>query len=1032
MKVKFRKLTALILAAFVCASCLPRIFAYAEESGKNIYDDCADFSKVIAYSDGLTLDVVTEENKYAFDGDDTHIIRVTSEAEWLEYEVQDGGYFVFNTSFSPNETISHFTFEYTADGEAYTKFTPIITTDSVDGGKWIPVHYSLKKLPEEAKYIRITFGNIGGTPWSPCIESVELKTRNTSEIGFTDCVGTKYYNATTKLKNLDLVNGYSAAEFMPSGSITRAEFCQMVAKLLNIDESYDPAALQRVFGDVDSSYWGAGAIYALYGMGIVNGDENGSFNPEDSISFQDAVKIMVSALGYTVIANDIGGYPAGFMTEASRLRLLTDLDNVGYEDALCRGDAAILMNNALEVEIPSQTVFGNENYYMFSGENLLSKYHGIYEFKGEVTDVGGASVYADGSCKEGRFVLGDRSFAAGNLNALPYLGMNATVYAKQGASGDDYTALYIERDYDTNVTELDYNDYIRLENNSIYYDGGSGREQRIALSGDTKVIYNYKYQTRIGLIDELTFDCGYLKIIANNGKSSADYVMIYDYETYVVSGRARLGGVFTDKNIGAVNLGLDSTDSVMLTYDGDSMEYSPDYMLNENDVVCVARSDDNMIADIRISVDTASGSVTNINQSDNEYTIGGKIYKLSSYFARSGRSIDLTDGEVTAYLDINGNIAYCDGVDSSEKYGYLKSVDISGDPFGMTAVLQIISESGEAEEIAVTSKSSLNGAAASTDSFLSLQPQLIKYTLRGDGTIAALETAVDLFGAVNNGMFTRNYVSQSSKFYDTLNIFASMYQIDAGTKIFVVPNDTEDVNKYEIMSLSGLLSDTAYNVQLFDLSDDYKVGAAVITKTSDDGEVYSYSPVCVVINSGTYVNEDGEYCLSLMVYEDGVQRELLFDTDGAADKTEGWLGGYTERNTKNGSNPFSAGEVLQYSEKNGSCDAFRMLLTKDILNGGEYFENNLGDYGELSEELYYSEMYTGFGTVENKFSDKLLLCANTDMGYLRTIPLSGAVYVYDKRSDKLTVGDYTDVEQGGAAFAELRFGLVNMIIYIRN
>lgn len=1032
MKVKFRKITALVLTALVCVSCLPQIFTYAEETGQNIYDDCADFSKVIAYSDGLTLDVVTEENKYAFNGDDTHIIRVTSDAEWLEYEVQSGGYFVFNTSYSPNEAISHFTFEYTADGETYTKFTPIITTDSVDSGMWIPVHYSLKKLPEEAKYIRVTFGNIGGTPWSPCIESVELKAYNTSEIGFVDCVGTKYYSATTKLKNLDLVNGYSAAEFMPSGGITRAEFCQMIAKLLNLEDSYNPAALQKVFGDVDGSYWGAGAIYALYGMGIVNGDENGNFNPEDSIAFRDAVKIMVSALGYTVIANDIGGYPTGFMTEASRLQLLTDLDGVGDEDSLCRGDAAILMNNALEVEIPSQTVFGNENYYTFDRENLLSKYHGMYEFKGEITDVGSASVYADGSCKEGRFVLGDQSFAAGGFDVLPYLGMNVTVFAEQNSSSNDYTVLYIEQDYDTNVTELDYNDYIRLENNSIYYDGGSGREQRIALSSDTKVIYNYKYQTRIGLIDELTFDCGYLKIIANNGKSSADYVMIYDYETYVVSDSARLGGVFTDKNIGAVNFGLDSADCVMLTYDGDSIEYSSDYMLNKNDVVCVARSDDNMIADIRISVDTAEGSVTNISQADNEYTIGGKIYKLSSYFVNSGRSIELTDGEVTVYLDINGNIAYCDGSDTSEKYGYLKSVDTSGDPFGMTAVLQIISESGEAEEITVTSKSSLNGDTASTDSFLSLQPQLVKYTLRSDGTIAALETAVDLFGVVNTGMFTRNYVSQSSKFYDTLNIFASMYQLDTSTKIFVVPNDTEDVSKYEITSLSGLLSDTAYNVQLFDLSDDYKAGAAVITKASDDGEIYNYSPVCVVINSGTYVNEDGEYCLSLMVYEGGVQRELLFDSDGAADRTAGWLSSYTERNTKNGANPFSAGEVLQYSEKNGRCDAFRMLLTKDVLDGNEYFENNLGDYGALSEELYYSEMYTGYGIVQNKFSDKILLCANTDMGYLRTIPLTGKVYVYDKRTNKLTIGNNTDVEQGGAAFAELRFGLVNMIIVVRN
>lgn len=46
------------------------------------------------------------------------------------------------------------------------------------------MHYSLKKLPAEAKFIKIIFGNIGGTPWSPCIESIELKEHNTDEVGF--------------------------------------------------------------------------------------------------------------------------------------------------------------------------------------------------------------------------------------------------------------------------------------------------------------------------------------------------------------------------------------------------------------------------------------------------------------------------------------------------------------------------------------------------------------------------------------------------------------------------------------------------------------------------------------------------------------------------------------------------------------------------------------------------------------------------------------------------------------------------------
>ena len=73
--------------------------------------------------------------------------------------------------------------------------------------------------------------------------------------------------------------------------------------------------------------------------------------------------------------------------------------------------------------------------------------------------------------------------------------------------------------------------------------------------------------------------------------------------------------------------------------------------------------------------------------------------------------------------------------------------------------------------------------------------------MKGDGTIAVLDTAVDLFGEVNTELFTRNYVSDSAKFYDTLNIFASKYQLSSETQVFVVPNDKSEIAKYEVSDL---------------------------------------------------------------------------------------------------------------------------------------------------------------------------------------------------------------------------------------
>ena len=1018
------RILSLILALAI--ACVSVSAVYAEESDSaSLYDDLADFSVSADHSEGLVIDIVTDENKYAFNGDDTHLIRVTSDAEWMEYDVVPGGYFVFNTAYAPNEAISHFAFEYTTDGEVWTKFSPIITTDSVEG-KWIPVHYSLKKLPEDAARIRVTFGNIGGTPWSPCIESVELKSVSANNVGFIDCVGTMYYEPTAKLRNLGLVSGYSDTEFNPGGTITRAEFSSMISRLLALSGTVDPTAFRKIFNDVDSDYWGAGAIYALYNMGVINGDENGNFNPEDNIMVQDAIKIIVSSLGYTVTALDRGGYPSGFIREASRLSLLSGLDNVEYEDMLIRGDAAVLMSNALDVSIVTQTTYGGDShFYEYGDDTILSKYHGITTYRGEVTDVGYAGVYAENNTSTGRFMIGSEIYRIGDFDMLPYLGMYGTVYLEK--NGTDYTAVYFEPSSSVDVTEIDYNDYERFENRTIYYTDND-IEKRVNLTDETKIIYNYKYLTRVGLIDELPFDCGFMKVISNRG-GSADYVMIYDYETYVVSGAGRLGGVFTDKNTGAVNLELDKTESIMLTYDGEAVGYDPEFALNKGDVVNVAMSADGMIADIRISIDSAIGEIELADRASNEYVIGGKAYALSKYFINTGREINPGGSEVTIYLDINGNIADCSDTNRAMRYGYLRSVDASADLFSNSVLLQVITEDGTAETLTAVTSSMLNGERSSLSKFAELQPQLVRFTERSSGTVGEMLTATDLNGVPNPEIFARSYVSESAKFYDGLNLFGSKYQLDTATKVFIVPNDTTDITKYRVTDKSALLSDTAYNVQIFDLSDEYKAGAAVIKRSDDADTVYNYSPVCVIESAGVFVDENGAECISLTVYQNGELRELRFDSDGAADRTGSWIQGYTERQTGGGSNPFSPGEVMQFAERDGHCSAFRMLLTKQTIDQRVYFEKNLGDYGAMTAEQYYSELYISLGTVQNKFSDKIMISSENE--YLRTVPLGAPVYVLNRSSYKLTKGDSTDIEQGCEVFAQLRFGTTGMIIVIR-
>ena len=88
--------------------------------------------------------------------------------------------------------------------------------------------------------------------------------------------------------------GYEDGTFRPDGSITRAEFCAMVATALNLPAN--SSAL--TFTDVSSDAWYAGAISAMAARGFVAGDDDGAFRSDSTITYQEIVTILSSVAAW--------------------------------------------------------------------------------------------------------------------------------------------------------------------------------------------------------------------------------------------------------------------------------------------------------------------------------------------------------------------------------------------------------------------------------------------------------------------------------------------------------------------------------------------------------------------------------------------------------------------------------------------------------------------------------------------------------------------------------------------------------------
>lgn len=86
--------------------------------------------------------------------------------------------------------------------------------------------------------------------------------------------------------------------FRPKESITRAEFASVIYNTLSnngikLDKNVNP---DITFNDVSSKDWYASPIMALAKAGFLNGNPDGSFKPNASISRQEAAKIMADVI----------------------------------------------------------------------------------------------------------------------------------------------------------------------------------------------------------------------------------------------------------------------------------------------------------------------------------------------------------------------------------------------------------------------------------------------------------------------------------------------------------------------------------------------------------------------------------------------------------------------------------------------------------------------------------------------------------------------------------------------------------------
>ncbi len=166
--------------------------------------------------------------------------------------------------------------------------------------------------------------------------------------------GDWYYENVMRAVELGILSGRGDGTFGPNVNITRRDFAIMLAQSLGHDND-EPAT--SPFKDVADSDYGVSSIAYLYEQGITVGDNAGNFNPTANITRQEAAIMLVKAFEATGTSSElykddasIASWAKSFVYTAKASGLMKGDTNGSFRpnDTLTRAEAASAMVNAID------------------------------------------------------------------------------------------------------------------------------------------------------------------------------------------------------------------------------------------------------------------------------------------------------------------------------------------------------------------------------------------------------------------------------------------------------------------------------------------------------------------------------------------------------------------------------------------------------------------------------------------------------------------------------------------------------------
>ncbi len=464
------------------------------------------------------------------------------------------------------------------------------------------------------------------------------------------------------------------------------------------------------FTDVPADHRNYVEINALAIAGILTGDGNGKFRPDDPVTPEEMATVCGKILGYDII-----GEHDSYMALANRIGLF---DGVELSGNIKIGQFYRIFLNTLDTEVMEQVAFGDKDKYAVQdGLTALECFHGLVKQRGIVEGTNGTKVSdVDISIGKNQLLIGGRVFVYEDTTDL--LGREVVFYSRRdkmtGGTKQEIEFLYEDKERN-NYISINGKDVEGMEDNYFVYYTGS-KEKKVQLTTSPDVVLNgiaYPEYTPA----DFRPGCGVVTLLDNNDDQIYDIIFIEEYLFMMVDSIDVENGIIYGMHP-SISVGSQEQDEVYEVFMEAGIVGELGY-LAPGDVIAVQASK-NTKGSKKITVtylgEGTSGVIEGIYK--DTYTIGGVVYEVTGATAMDNDPY-LIGQTVTVYTFEGLCGAVIHPENDNYKFGYLIDANVKESAFSGTLQVRIVNQEREMLELTAAEKFMLDESEY-TDAFRAL------------------------------------------------------------------------------------------------------------------------------------------------------------------------------------------------------------------------------------------------------------------------------------------------------------------------